>query len=146
MVGNFGNCMLLNLDLLVAHLGSHQILLVVRHGRKNLFEEIGQSFGNPNHSKCGKSTENSKMTRSPALVARLNLIGSQRSRDPKWRLLIGPCNDQGAVIGTLHNWKFNTSEIRFFTERIDIPGNRVLCYKVPSVDYRRIADCYRYCM
>ena len=114
--------------------------------RKNLFEEIGQSFGNPNHSKCGKSTENSKMTRSPALVARLNLIGSQQSRDPKWRLLIGPCNDQGAVIGTLHNWKFNTSEIRFFTERIDIPGNRVLCYKVPSVDYRRIADCYRYCM
>ena len=144
MVGNFGNCMLLDLDLLVAHLGSHQVLLVVRHV-ENLFE-IGQSFGNPNHSKCGKSTENSKMTRSPALVARLNLIGSQRSRDPKWRLLIGPCNDQGAVIGTLHNWKFNTSEIRFFTERIDIPGNRVLCYKVPSVDYRRIADCYRYCM
>ena len=144
MVGNFGNCMLLDLDLLVAHLGSHQVLLVVRHV-ENLFE-IGQSFGNPNHSKCGKSTENSKMTRSPALVARLNPIGSQQSRDPKCRLLIGPCNDQGAVIGTLHNWKFNTSEIRFFTERIDIGGNRVFGYRVPSVDYRRIADCYRYCM
>lgn len=51
LVGNFGNCMLLDLDLLVAHLGSHQILLVVRHV-ENLFE-IGQSFGNPNHSKCG---------------------------------------------------------------------------------------------
>jgi hypothetical protein len=40
LVGNFSNSMLLDLNLLVAHLGGHQILLVIRHGRKNLFEEI----------------------------------------------------------------------------------------------------------
>ena len=108
--------------------------------------EIGQSLGYPISSKCGKSTENSKMTRSPALVARFLLIGIKYSRDLKWSHLIGSCIVEGAVIGTLHNWKFNASEIRFFAERIDNMRNRPCCCRVPSINLNRFSDCYRYCM
>ena len=76
------------------------------------------------------------MTRSLALVARFDFIGVNRSRDPKCKLLIGSCIVEGAVIGTLYNGKFNTSEKRFFTERIDTGRNQVFCYRVPSIDLR----------
>lgn len=69
------------------------------------------------------------------------LVGSQNSSLP-----IGPCTAQGAVIGTLTNWKFNTGEFRSRGPKIDFQSEGKSIDRVPSLFAINNVNSCRYCI